>query len=92
MTDKISKSIEPFQVLLCKTFKQTNKKAIEVLMTLACGHIFEIYTPNQLIQILGIDKSDQDTSQERGRFVFFLQRAFSFLYDCLMPMILEFNQ
>ncbi|MEK7396837.1 MAG: hypothetical protein AAB116_07850 [Candidatus Poribacteria bacterium] len=58
MTDKISKSIKPFQVLLSNTFKQTNQKAIEVLMMLACGHIFEIYTPNQLIQTLYLDKNE----------------------------------
>jgi hypothetical protein len=85
MTDKISKSIEPFQVLLCNTFKQTNKKAIEVLMMLACGHIFEIFTPNQLIQILGIDKNEiYDTIKSWSVFLF---RKMFFIIGCNQALV-----
>jgi len=85
MTDKISKSIEPFQSLLCNTFKQTNKKAIEVLMMLACGHIFEIFTPNQLIQILCIDKNEvYDTIKSWSVWCF---RKMFFIIGCHQALI-----
>jgi len=57
MNDKISKSVEPFQEFLNDNFKQCSKESIEVLLMLAYGHMFDIFTPNQLIQTLGIDKN-----------------------------------
>jgi hypothetical protein len=57
MNDKISKSVEPFQVFLNDNFRQCNKESIEVLLMLAYGHMFDIFTPNQLIQTLDIDKN-----------------------------------
>lgn len=60
MIDKINKSIELFQEFLNTNFrqgKQESQESVEVLLMLACGHIFDIFTPNQLIQTLGIDKN-----------------------------------
>ncbi len=61
MNDKISKSVKYFQEFLNNKFKQCSNEAIEVLLEvllmLAYGHIFDIFTPNQLIQTLGIDKN-----------------------------------
>ena len=57
MTDKITKSLRPFQELFYTIFGWSSQQAIEILMMLACGHIFEIFTPNQLAQTLGIDKN-----------------------------------
>jgi hypothetical protein len=58
MNDKISKSVEYFQEFLNNNFKQCNQESIEVLLMLAYGHIFDIFTPNQFSQVLGIDKND----------------------------------
>ena len=57
MNDKINKSVEPFQEFLNDNFKQCSKESIEVLLMLAYGHMFDIFTPNQLIQTLNIDKN-----------------------------------
>jgi len=57
MTDKISKSVERFQEFLNDSFKQCNQESIEILLMLAYGHMFDIFTPNQLIQTLDIDKN-----------------------------------
>ena len=57
MLDKISKSLEPFQEFLDSKFEQDNEEAVEILLMLAYGHIFEIFTPNQLAEVLGIDKN-----------------------------------
>ena len=48
MLDKITKSLEPFQEFLDSKFKQDNEEAVEILLMLAYGHVFEIFTPNQL--------------------------------------------
>jgi Transposase DDE domain len=57
MNDKINKSVEPFQEFLNDNFKQCSKESIEVLLMLAYGHMFDIFTPNQLIQTLNVDKN-----------------------------------
>jgi hypothetical protein len=57
MNDKINKSVEPFQEFLNDNFKRCSKESIEVLLMLAYGHMFDIFTPNQLIQTLNIDKN-----------------------------------
>jgi hypothetical protein len=57
MIDKLSESLKPFQEFFYKKFKQSSQEAIEILLMLAYGHIFEIFTPNQLSQTLGIDKN-----------------------------------
>lgn len=57
MLDKIIKSLESFQEFLDSKFRQDNEEAVEILLMLAYGHIFEIFTPNQLAEILGIDKN-----------------------------------
>lgn len=57
MIEDIIKSLEPLQEFFATKFKQQDQEATEILLMLACGHIFEIFTPNQLAQILGIDKN-----------------------------------
>lgn len=57
MNDKISKSVKYFQGILNDKLKQCSKESIEILLMLAYGHIFDIFTPNQLSQTLGIDKN-----------------------------------
>jgi hypothetical protein len=57
MIDKIIKSLEPFQEFFYSRFKQNSQEGIEIILMLACGHIFEIFTPNQLAETLGIDKN-----------------------------------
>lgn len=43
MLDKIIKSLEPFQEFFDSRFQQDNEEAVE------------IFTPNQLAEVLGID-------------------------------------
>ena len=57
MLDKIIKSLEPFQEFFHSKFQQDNEEAVEILLMLAYGHMFEIFTPNQLAEVLGIDKN-----------------------------------
>jgi hypothetical protein len=57
MLDKITKSLEPFQEFFDSKFRQDNEEAVEILLMLAYGHVFEIFTPNQLAEVLGIDKN-----------------------------------
>ena len=57
MLDKIIKSLKPFQLILMERFRMNKQEGIEILLMLACGHLFEIFTPNQLAQTLGIDKN-----------------------------------
>jgi hypothetical protein len=57
MQDKIIRSLKPFQQFLYSRFRHSKQEAIEILLMLAVGHIFEIFTPNQMAEILGIDKS-----------------------------------
>ncbi len=57
MLDKIISSLESFQEFLDSNFRQDDEEAVEILLMLAYGHIFEIFTPNQLAEILGIDKN-----------------------------------
>lgn len=57
MLDKIIRSLEPFQEFFHSKFRQDNEEAVEILLMLAYGHIFEIFTPNQLAEVLGIDKN-----------------------------------
>ena len=57
MLDKINKSLESFQEFFDSKFQQDSQEAVEILLMLAYGHLFEIFTPNQLAEILGIDKN-----------------------------------
>ena len=57
MIDKIIKSLKPFRVILMERFRANKQEALEILLMLACGHLFEIFTPNQLAQTLGIAKN-----------------------------------
>ncbi len=55
MIKKITKSITFFQELFSTIFTFNSQIPVEVLLMLASGHIFEIFTPNQSAQTLGID-------------------------------------
>ncbi len=57
MIDKISTVIEVFQEFFDTNFTQCDQESVEILLMLAYGHMFDIFTPNQLIQILGLDKN-----------------------------------
>ena len=57
MLDEISKSLESFQEFFDSKFEQDSEEAVEILLMLAYAHIFEIFTPNQLAEVLGIDKN-----------------------------------
>jgi hypothetical protein len=58
MIDKINKGIEQIQEFFDTNFTQCDQESVEVLLMLACGHMFDIFTPNELIQILGLDKNN----------------------------------
>ena len=57
MIAKISKGIEQFQEFFDTNFTQCDQGSVEILLMLAYGHMFDIFTPNQLIQTLGLDIS-----------------------------------
>jgi hypothetical protein len=57
MQDDIIRVLKPFQQILYSKFRQNKHEAIEILLMLAFGHIFEIFTPNQMAEIMGIDKN-----------------------------------
>jgi hypothetical protein len=57
MIDKISKVIEQFQEFFDTNFQRCTQESVEILLMLAWGHMFHMFTPNQLAQILGIDKN-----------------------------------
>lgn len=57
MQDKITRFLKPFQQFLYSRFRHSKHEAIEILLMLAVGHIFQIFTPNQMAEILGIDKN-----------------------------------
>jgi len=58
MIAKINKGVEEFQEFFDTNFPRCDQESMEILLMLACGHIFDIFTPNQLIQILGLNKND----------------------------------
>ena len=57
MIDKLSKAIEEFQEFFDINFQRCDQESVEILLMLASGHMFDIFTPNQLIQTLGLDKN-----------------------------------
>ena len=57
MIDKIDKVIEVFQEFFDTNFTRCGQECVEILLMLAYGHMFGIFTPNQLIQTLGLDKN-----------------------------------
>jgi len=59
MIEDIIKSLEQFQEFFTNKFDQQPEEAIEILLMLAYGHIFEIFTPNQLAETLGIGKNSE---------------------------------
>ena len=58
MIDNINKAIEQFQEFFDTNFKRCDQESVEILLMLAYGHMFDIFTPNQLIQTLGLDKNN----------------------------------
>lgn len=58
MIDEINKGFEQFQEFFDTNFTQCDQESVEILLMLAYGHMFDIFTPNQLIQILGLDKNN----------------------------------
>lgn len=57
MQDHVNKILNLFQWIMQKNFKKSREETIEVMLMLAVGHVFGVYTPNQLSEILGIPKS-----------------------------------
>ena len=57
MIDKINKGVEEFQEFFDTNFTRWDQGSVEILLMLAYGHMFDIFTPNQLIQTLGLDKN-----------------------------------
>lgn len=57
MIKKFTQSITFFQEFFFAVFSINSQNAIEVLLMLASGHIFDIFTPNHLVQTLCIDKN-----------------------------------
>ena len=53
MIAKINKIVEGFQEFFDTNFPRCDQESMEILLMLACGHIFDIFTPNQLIQMSG---------------------------------------
>ena len=86
MIDKINKSIVPFQEIFKTAFKKVNQKATEIMLMLACGHIFEIFTPNQLAQTLGIDKNKVYSAIKYWS-IFLFRRLF-FVIGCHLAVML----
>jgi hypothetical protein len=58
MIDKINKAIEQLQEFFDTNFTRCDQESVEILLMLAYAHMFDIFTPNQLIQTLGLDKND----------------------------------
>jgi hypothetical protein len=56
MIAKISKGIEQFQEFFDTNFAQCDQESVKILLMLAYRYMFNIFTPNQLIQTLGLDK------------------------------------
>ena len=66
MIDKISKTLKHFQVSLYSRFNKNAQEAMEMMLMLDFGHIFDIFTPNQMAEILGID---MDCTHKNGHLV-----------------------
>ncbi len=49
MIDKINKITEVFQEFFDTNFTQCDQESVEILLMLAYGHLFDIFTPNQSI-------------------------------------------
>ena len=57
MQENIIRVLKPYRQFLYSKFRQNKHEAIETLLMLAFGHIFEIFTPNQMAEIMKIDKN-----------------------------------
>jgi len=86
MIKKVTQSITFFQGLFNSTFTANSQYVIEVLLMLASGHIFDIFTPNQLVQTMGIDKNKVYSAiKEWSVFMF---RKLLFVIGCYIASIL----
>lgn len=86
MIKKITKSITFLQDIFSNVFSFNSNNAVEVLLMLAYGHIFEIFTPNQLAQTLGIDKNKVYSAIKEWSV--FLSRKLLFLIGCHIASML----
>ena len=89
MIKKITQSITFFQEFFSTVFtgnSQNAINAIEVLLMLASGHIFDIFTPNHLVQILSIDKNKVYSAIKAWSV--FLSRKLLFVTGCHIAYIL----
>jgi len=53
MIATINEGVEQFQEFFRTNFPRCDQESMEILLMLAYGHIFDIFTPNQLIQMSG---------------------------------------
>ena len=58
MIDKINKTVELFQEFFDTNFTRCDQESVEIMLMLAYGHMFDIFTPNQPIQIPGLNKNE----------------------------------
>lgn len=86
MIKKITKSITFFQGIFSNAFSFSSNNAVEVLLMLASGHIFEIFTPNQLAQTLRLDKNKVYSAIKEWSI--FLSRKLLFLIGCHIASML----
>ncbi len=86
MIKKITKSITFLQDIFYNAFSFNSNNAVEVLLMLASGHIFEIFTPNQLAQTLGIDKNKVYSAIKEWSI--FLSRKLLFIIGCHIASML----
>jgi hypothetical protein len=80
MIKKITKSINFLQGIFSNAFSFNSHSAVEVLLMMASGHIFDIFTPNQLAQTLCLDKN-KVYSAIKGWSIF-LSRKLLFFIGC----------
>ena len=66
MIDKVNKAVELFQEFFDNNFTHCDQGSVEILLMLAYGHMFDIFTPNQLIQTLGLEKTTSMTPSTPG--------------------------
>ena len=90
MIKKITQSITFFQELFSTVFTVNSQNAIEVLLMLASGHIFDIFTPNHLVQTLCIDKNKVYSAIKAWSV--FLSRKLLLVTGChIASMLIKYN-
>jgi hypothetical protein len=89
MIKKFTQSITFFQEFFFAVFSINSQNAIEVLLMLASGHIFDIFTPNHLVQTLCIDKNKVYSAIKAWSV--FLSKKLLFVTGCHIASILIKN-